>query len=145
MYLYGTYSCLKVMAQYVDTFQSEVLCECIEIVKDVQDGNLILGFAIGGGIDQDASKNPFVPNDPGIFVSRIIPEGPADRAGLKVGDKILQVNGYDITMATQKQAKKRLIKNQRIIRLKVTRPSLIAGEILAASQQTDSYQKQEYI
>lgn len=38
--------------------------ECIEIVKDVEDGSLILGFAIGGGIDQDASKNPFVPNDP---------------------------------------------------------------------------------
>jgi len=41
-----------------------ILQECIEIVKDVQDGNLILGFAIGGGVDQDASKNPFAPNDP---------------------------------------------------------------------------------
>ena len=134
------------MAQYVDTFESEVLCECIEIVKDVQDGNLILGFAIGGGIDQDASKNPFVPNDPGIFVSRVIPDGPADKAGLKMGDKILQVNGYDVTMATQKQAKKRLIKNQRIVRLKVTRPSLINADVLQSSdQQADEYEKQEYI
>ena len=134
------------MAQYVDTFESEVLCECIEIVKDVQDGNLILGFAIGGGIDQDASKNPFVPNDPGIFVSRVISDGPADKAGLKVGDKILQVNGYDVTMATQKQAKKKLIKNQRIVRLKVTRPTLANAELFQASpQETDKYEKQEYI
>lgn len=134
------------MAQYVDMFESEMLCECIEIVKDVQDGSLILGFAIGGGIDQDASKNPFVPNDPGIFVSRVIPDGPADKAGLKVGDKILQVNGYDITMATQKQAKKRLTKNQRIIRLKVTRLSLVDATILQeSSKPADEYQKQEYI
>lgn len=30
----------------------------------MEDGSLILGFAIGGGIDQDKSKNPFVPDDP---------------------------------------------------------------------------------
>jgi len=131
--------------QYVNTYESEFLCECIEIVKDVHEGNLILGFAIGGGIDQDASKNPFVPNDSGIFVTRISPEGPAARAGLRVGDKILQVNGYDITMATQKQARKKLIKNQRIVRLKVTRPNLIHAEIIDDDAEADSYKTQEYI
>ncbi|XP_002126764.2 tax1-binding protein 3 [Ciona intestinalis] len=136
------------MAEYVQTFESETLCECIEIVKDVQDGNLILGFAIGGGIDQDASKNPFIKNDSGIFVTRVCPGGPADKAGLKVGDKILQVNGYDVTMATQKQAKKRLIKNQRIVRLKVTRPNLIEAELLESTEKdkpADNYRQQEYI
>nr|XP_002126764.1 tax1-binding protein 3 [Ciona intestinalis] len=136
------------MAEYVQTFESETLCECIEIVKDVQDGNLILGFAIGGGIDQDASKNPFIPNDSGIFVTRVYPGGPADKAGLKVGDKILQVNGYDVTMATQKQAKKRLVKNQRIVRLKVTRPNLIEAELLESTEKdkpADNYRHQEYI
>nr|CAB3266821.1 tax1-binding protein 3 [Phallusia mammillata] len=135
------------MADYVNTFESEVLCECIEIVKDVQDGNLILGFAIGGGIDQDASRNPFVPNDSGIFVTRVCPDGPADKCGLKVGDKILQVNGYDVTMATQKQAKKKLIKNQRIVRLKVTRASLANAELVEESHSMpkDQYRQQEYI
>ncbi|XP_039259344.1 tax1-binding protein 3-like [Styela clava] len=116
------------MNEGVESFQSEALCECVEIVKDIEDGSLILGFAIGGGIDQDASKNPFVANDPGIFVSRVTENGPAEKAGLKVGDKILQVNGYDMTMATQKQAKKKLTKNQRIVRLKVTRNNLMPTE-----------------
>jgi len=106
-----------------------VVCQCIEIVKDVLNGNLILGFAIGGGIDQDASKNPFCPGDTGIFVTRVTQDGPADRQGLRVGDKILQVNGYDLTFATQNQAKKKLVKDQRIVRLKVTRPSLMKATV----------------
>lgn len=116
------------------------MCECIEIVKDVQNGNLILGFAIGGGIDQDASRNPFIPGDSGIFVTRLTEGGPAEKSGLRVGDKILQVNGYDLTMATQKQAKKRLIKNQRIVRLKVTRPSLADAQQLPDDDDDDDNQ-----
>ena len=82
----------------------------------------------------------------GIFVTRITTDGPAAKAGLRVGDKILQVNGYDITMATQKQARKKLIKNQRIVRLKVTRPNLIHAEIIEEeSAESDSYKQQEYI
>lgn len=50
-----------------------------------------------------------------------------------MGDKILQVNGYDMTLSTQKQAKKHLIKNQRIIRLKVTRTNLVADENVATA------------
>lgn len=32
-------------------------------------------------------------NDTGIFISKLTPGGAAERAGLKVGDKILEVNG----------------------------------------------------
>ena len=34
----------------------------------------------------------------------IIPNGPASQAGLRVGDKILQCNGYDFTIVTHKKA-----------------------------------------
>lgn len=42
--------------------------------------------------------------DPFVFFSELQPNGPADRAGLKVGDKILQCNGYDFTIVTHKKA-----------------------------------------
>lgn len=75
-------------------------------------------------------------------------DGPAEKAGLKVGDKILQVNGHDMTMATQKQAKKKLVKNQRIVRLKVTRNGLAPSEEMASSVPTQQQQQQslkEYV
>lgn len=43
--------------------------------------------------------------------------------GLEVGDKILQVNSYDYTLVTLKQAEKRLVKKDQI-RMKITRQSI---------------------
>lgn len=99
----------------------------IEIKKLRHGENLILGFSIGGGIDQDPNQNPFSEDktDKGIYVTRITPGGPADDAGLKMGDKLMQVNGWDMTMVTHDQARKRLTKkNEDIVRLLVTRKSL---------------------
>lgn len=99
----------------------------IEIQKLRQGDNLILGFSIGGGIDQDPGQNPFSEDktDKGIYVTRITPGGPADVAGLRMGDKIMQVNGWDMTMVTHDQARKRLTKkNEDVVRLLVTRKSL---------------------
>lgn len=48
-----------------------------------------LGLSIAGGVD----STPFRGIDEGIFVSRLTPDGPAELAGLLVGDKILEVNG----------------------------------------------------
>ncbi|KAK5931310.1 hypothetical protein CgunFtcFv8_027471 [Champsocephalus gunnari] len=99
----------------------------IEIKKLRQGDNLILGFSIGGGIDQDPGQNPFSDDkaDKGIYVTRITPGGPAETADLKMGDKIMQVNGYDMTMMTHDQARKRLTKkNEDVVRLLVTRKSL---------------------
>nr|XP_046246966.1 tax1-binding protein 3 [Scatophagus argus] len=101
--------------------------ERIEIVKLRQEDNLILGFSIGGGIDQDPGQNPFSEDktDKGIYVTRITPRGPADEAGLRMGDKIMQVNGWDMTMVTHDQARKKLTKkNEQVVRLLVTRKSL---------------------
>ncbi|XP_029356311.1 tax1-binding protein 3 [Echeneis naucrates] len=99
----------------------------IEIKKLRCNDNLILGFSIGGGIDQDPMQNPFSGDktDKGVYVTRITPGGPADVAGLKMGDKIMQVNGWDMTMMTHDQARKRLTKKKEdVVRLLVTRKSL---------------------
>ncbi len=46
-----------------------------------------LGFSIAGG-----RGNQHVLGDDGIFITKIIPEGPAEEEGtLSVGDRILQV------------------------------------------------------
>ncbi|KAG2463758.1 TX1B3 protein, partial [Polypterus senegalus] len=99
----------------------------IEIHKLRHGENLILGFSIGGGIDQDPGQNPYTEDktDKGIYVTRVTEGGPAEVAGLLVGDKIMQVNGWDMTMVTHDQARKRLTKkNEDVVRLLVTRKSL---------------------
>ncbi|XP_063322841.1 tax1-binding protein 3 [Pelmatolapia mariae] len=114
--------------------------ERIEIQKLRQGENLILGFSIGGGIDQDPGQNPFSEDksDKGIYVTRISPKGPADLAGLKIGDKIMQVNGWDMTMVTHDQAHKKLTKKKEdVVRLLVTRKSLEE----AVKQSKGSYPK----
>lgn len=51
-----------------------------------------LGLSIAGG----KGSTPFKGNDDGIFISRVTEGGPADLAGLKVGDKVLKVNGISV-------------------------------------------------
>ncbi|XP_042339958.1 tax1-binding protein 3 [Plectropomus leopardus] len=104
-----------------------VVVQRVEIRKLRQGDNLILGFSIGGGIDQDPGQNPFSEDktDKGIYVTRITPGGPAEKAGLRMGDKIMQVNGWDMTMVTHDQARKKLTKkSEDVVRLLVTRKSL---------------------
>lgn len=51
-----------------------------------------LGINIAGGRDQ-----PYIPNSPGIFVTKIILEGAAQRDGrLGIGDQIISVNGNPV-------------------------------------------------
>ncbi|XP_028625496.1 tax1-binding protein 3-like isoform X2 [Grammomys surdaster] len=81
----------------------------VEIRKLHQGENLILGFSIGGGINQDPSQNPFSEDktDKGIYGT--------------------QVNGWDMTMVThnQDQAQKRLSKpSEEVVHLLVTLQSL---------------------
>lgn len=51
-----------------------------------------LGLSIAGG----RGSTPFKGEDEGIFISRVTEGGPADLAGLKVGDKVLIVNGVSV-------------------------------------------------
>uniref|UniRef100_A0A4W5MJD8 Erbb2 interacting protein n=1 Tax=Hucho hucho TaxID=62062 RepID=A0A4W5MJD8_9TELE len=66
-----------------DTLQQELR---VKVEKNPE-----LGFSISGGVG--GRGNPFRPDDNGIFVTRVQPEGPASKI-LQPGDKILQVNGY---------------------------------------------------
>ncbi|XP_040896584.1 tax1-binding protein 3 [Toxotes jaculatrix] len=112
---------------YVPGNPVTAVVERIEIQKLREGEHLILGFSIGGGIDQDPLQNPFSEDktDKGVYVTRITPGGPADKAGLRKGDKIMQVNGWDVTMMTHDQARKRLTKKKEdVVRLLVTRKSL---------------------
>ncbi|KAI1900266.1 hypothetical protein AGOR_G00048220 [Albula goreensis] len=58
-----------------------------------------LGFSISGG----GRGNPFHPEDNGIFVTRVQPEGPASKF-LQPGDKIVQANGYSFVNIDHGQA-----------------------------------------
>uniref|UniRef100_A0AAZ3NPV3 Tax1-binding protein 3 n=1 Tax=Oncorhynchus tshawytscha TaxID=74940 RepID=A0AAZ3NPV3_ONCTS len=121
---------VKVLNDFLSKLNSQCSCvlqQRIEIRKLRQGEHLILGFSIGGGIDQDPGQNPFSEDksDKGIYVTRVTPEGPAEVAGLMMGDKVMQVNGWDMTMVTHDQARKRLTKkNEDVVRLLVTRKSL---------------------
>ncbi|KAG3255473.1 tax1-binding protein 3 [Ictidomys tridecemlineatus] len=94
----------------------------VEIHKMHQRKNLILGFSIGGGIDQVPSQHPFSEDktDKSIYVTHVNVGGPAEIAGLQIGDKIMQGNGWDMTMVTHDQARKWLTKHsEEVVRLLV--------------------------
>ncbi|KAG1666736.1 Protein scribble [Nymphon striatum] len=65
----------------------EVSYERLEI--NIQRQAVGLGLSIAGG----RNSTPYKGDDEGIFISRVIEGGPSDQAGLKVGDKVLSVNG----------------------------------------------------
>ncbi|KAK2720695.1 hypothetical protein QYM36_004549 [Artemia franciscana] len=55
-----------------------------------------LGLSIIGGTDH--SCIPFGRDEPGVFISKVIPDGLAARTNrLRIGDRILKVNGNDVT------------------------------------------------
>ncbi|KAL0832121.1 hypothetical protein ABMA28_001588 [Loxostege sticticalis] len=79
-----------------------------DVFEDIQDVTLVkdggsLGFSIIGGTDH--SCIPFGGKEPGIFVSHVVPGGVAARSGkLRMGDRILKVNGHELTGVTHREA-----------------------------------------
>ncbi|KAM5313295.1 protein scribble homolog isoform 3-T3 [Glossophaga mutica] len=61
-----------------------------------------LGLSIVGGSDH--CSHPFGVQEPGVFISKVLPRGLAARSGLRVGDRILAVNGQDVREATHQEA-----------------------------------------
>ncbi|XP_065942305.1 protein scribble homolog isoform X17 [Magallana gigas] len=88
----------------------------IEVVTIVKAGGP-LGLSIVGGSDH--SSHPFGMEEPGVFVSKIVPDGAASKTKLKIGDRILSVNNRDVTSSTHQEAVMLLISPTYEINLKV--------------------------
>ena len=56
-----------------------------------------IGIGLGGAIDEDAAAALGIPKNAGELVSRVEPDGPAARGGLRVGDVVTRVNGTAVT------------------------------------------------
>ncbi|KAG1943220.1 protein scribble [Pimephales promelas] len=78
-----------------------------------------LGLSIVGGSDH--ASHPFGINEPGVFISKVIPNGLASQSGLRVGDRILEVNAIDLRHATHQEAVRALLSNKQEIRMLVRR------------------------
>ncbi|XP_074997015.1 protein scribble homolog isoform X20 [Calonectris borealis] len=78
-----------------------------------------LGLSIVGGSDH--SSHPFGIHEPGVFISKVIPRGLASRSGLRVGDRILEVNGIDLRHATHQEAVNALLSNTQELTMLVRR------------------------
>ncbi|XP_057680945.1 protein scribble homolog isoform X8 [Corythoichthys intestinalis] len=90
----------------------------IEEVTLVKSGGP-LGLSIVGGSDH--ASHPFGINEPGVFISKVIPHGLACESGLRVGDRILEVNSIDLRHATHQEAVRALLANKQEIRMLVRR------------------------
>ncbi|KAB0393015.1 hypothetical protein E2I00_010729, partial [Balaenoptera physalus] len=55
-------------------------------------------------------RHPFGVQEPGVFISKVLPRGLAARSGLRVGDRILGVNGQDVRDATHQEAVSALLR-----------------------------------
>ncbi|XP_069477944.1 protein scribble homolog isoform X23 [Ambystoma mexicanum] len=78
-----------------------------------------LGLSIVGGSDH--SSHPFGVHEPGVFISKVISQGLAARSGLRVGDRILEVNKIDLRHATHQEAVNALLFNSQEIKMLVRR------------------------
>uniref|UniRef100_A0A915E269 PDZ domain-containing protein n=1 Tax=Ditylenchus dipsaci TaxID=166011 RepID=A0A915E269_9BILA len=75
------------------------------------------GLSIAGGVE----STPYKDGDSGLFISKLIANAPAERAGLRVGDKVLEINGKSMT-------------NQSMMRLySVSRKSLTSQAAVSSS------------
>ncbi|XP_038156523.1 protein scribble homolog isoform X7 [Cyprinodon tularosa] len=105
----------------------------IEEVTLVKSGGP-LGLSIVGGSDH--ASHPFGINEPGVFISKVIPHGLACKSGLRVGDRILEVNSIDLRHATHQEAVRALLANKQEIRMLVRRDPSPPGmqEVLIQKQ-----------
>ncbi|XP_047660665.1 disks large homolog 2 isoform X18 [Tachysurus fulvidraco] len=105
-----------------DTLESVPYVNGTEIEYEFEEitlerGNSGLGFSIAGGTD-----NPHIGDDPGIFITKIIPGGAAAEDGrLRVNDCILRVNEVDVSEVSHSRAVEALKVAGSIVRLYVRR------------------------
>lgn len=88
--------------------------EEIKILK--QNGAMGLSIVGGGNV----ACHPFGIDHPGIFISKIVPDGPASKTNLRVGDRILKVNNVDVTGLSHDETVDELKKNSQQVVLYVS-------------------------
>ncbi|KAH9518833.1 Harmonin [Bulinus truncatus] len=81
----------------------------LRLVKLTRRPGESLGFTVRGGYEHSV----------GIFVTQVTPDSQADRQGLRVGDEIVRINGFNISEAIHEDVLN-LIKSKEEITLKVT-------------------------
>ncbi|XP_041866351.1 disks large homolog 1 isoform X2 [Melanotaenia boesemani] len=75
-----------------------------------------LGISIAGG----KGSLPYKDHDEGIFISRVAKGGPSEKAGIHVGDRLLEVNGLSMQGATHHEAVGALRNAGSCIKMKVS-------------------------
>ncbi|XP_010014294.1 PREDICTED: FERM and PDZ domain-containing protein 2 [Nestor notabilis] len=90
----------------------------VELIKE--DGTF--GISVTGGINTSVRHG-------GIYVKSIIPMGPADKDGqIKIGDRLLEVDGISLCGITHKQAVEHLKKSGQIAKLVLERGDYQSAE-----------------
>ncbi|KAM4592214.1 uncharacterized protein PAE49_021692 [Odontesthes bonariensis] len=80
-----------------------------------------LGISIAGG----KGSLPYKDHDEGIFISRVAEGGASEKAGIYVGDRLLEVNGQSMEGATHHEAVSALRNAGSCIKMKVLREKLL--------------------
>lgn len=94
--------------------ESEYPVEEIKLMK--QNGAMGLSIVGGGNV----ACHPFGIDKPGIFISKIVPDGPASRTALRVGDRLLRVNGVDVSQLSHDECVDELKRNANQVTLTVS-------------------------
>ncbi|XP_051273335.1 protein scribble homolog [Dicentrarchus labrax] len=84
-----------------------------------------LGISIAGG----KGSLPYKDHDEGIFISRVNKGGASEKAGIHVGDRLLEVNGISMQGATHHEAVSALRNAGSCIKMKVLRERLLPREV----------------
>ncbi|XP_040522000.1 protein scribble homolog isoform X45 [Gallus gallus] len=111
-------------AEEMPSLQRNQLSKGLEDQYPIEEIHLVkaggpLGLSIVGGSDH--SSHPFGIHEPGVFISKVIPRGLASRSGLRVGDRILEVNSIDLRHATHQEAVNALLSNTQELTVVVRR------------------------
>ncbi|KAM7385692.1 hypothetical protein PAMP_001755 [Pampus punctatissimus] len=92
-----------------------------------------LGISIAGG----KGSLPYKDHDEGIFISRVTKGGASEKAGVHVGDRLLEVNGLNMHEATHLEAVSALRNAGSCIKMKVLREKLHPREVSALDEPRD--------
>ncbi|XP_051880801.1 uncharacterized protein LOC127575150 [Pristis pectinata] len=96
-----------------------------------------LGISIAGG----KGSTPYKINDEGIFISKVAKGGPADLAGLRVGDMVLEVNGISLQDVTHREAVNTLRNSGTVIKILILRNRAATTDttVTSSSRTSESY------